>query len=86
MPPLIARLKQLQGGSSAAPRSYAVLLALKVVAAADQARTAPGSPTPVILDNTSGEFLKWWQQESERFLTGDDWTLPSMIQTPITNP
>jgi len=82
MPALIARITQLQGGSAASPRSYATQLALKIVIAEDEARTAPGSPAPVMRDSSSGEFLKWWRLESERFMAGDDWSLPPMLQAP----
>jgi hypothetical protein len=83
MPALVARLKELQGGYPASPRSYAVLLAVKIVNAEDEARREPGSLAPVMRDTTAAEFTTWWQQESERFMSGDEWALPPMLQTPL---
>jgi hypothetical protein len=88
MPYLVARLPDLPGGSVASPRSYAIRLALKIVMAEDEARRAPGTPAPRIDDSashTSAEFFSWWRQESERFMEGDDWSLPAMLRAPLSN-
>jgi hypothetical protein len=80
MPALVARLPLLQGGYAASPRSYATALALKIVISEDDARRDSGGPAVVVRDTTSGEFLVWWQHESERFMGGDDWALPPMLR------
>jgi hypothetical protein len=85
MPALVARTAQLQGGYAASPKSYAILLALKIVVAEDEARRERGSPAAVLRDTTSAEFLTWWQQESERFMAGDDWTLPPMLRPALNS-
>jgi len=88
IPPLVARLAELPGGSVASPRSYAARLALRVVIAEDAERKPPGSPAPVIPDSAadlSAAFLSWWQKESERFMADDDWSLPAMLRVPRSN-
>jgi hypothetical protein len=84
MPSLIARLQELPGGSAASPRSYAARLALKIVIA-EYERTQPrGSPIPAVpesLSDGSPALLAWWQEESERFMGGDDWSLPLMLRS-----
>lgn len=85
MPPLVARLSQLPGGHAASPQSYAVRLALRVVIDADEDRRPPGTPDPVVAEPDSeltAAFLMWWQRESGRFMAGDDWALPPMLQLP----
>jgi hypothetical protein len=81
MPALVARLTHLQGGY-ASPQSYAIALALKIVISEDDARRDSGEPAVVERDPTSAEFLDWWQHESERFMAGNDWTLPPMLRVP----
>lgn len=82
MPALVARLVGLPGGSPTSPRSYAVRLALKVVIAEEELRQPPGTPVPVVPESAAGSdapFLAWWRHESERFMGGDDWSLPPML-------
>lgn len=79
MPALVARITRLQGGYAASPRSYATALALKIVISEDDARRESGGPALLARDSTSVEFLNWWQQESARFMGGDDWALPPML-------
>lgn len=86
MPALVARIAQLPGGYAASPKSYAILLAVKIVLTEDEARRAPGSPSPVMRDTSSAEFLTWWQQEAERFMEGDDWALAPMLRVPEGTP
>jgi hypothetical protein len=81
MPALVARLTHLQGGYLS-PQSYATALALKIVISEDDARRDSGGPAVVERDPTSAEFLDWWRQESERFMAGNDWTVPPMLRVP----
>ena len=85
MPALVARIPELPGGSAASYRSYAAQLALRIVIAEDESRRPPGTPKPIITDaeaDSSAAFLSWWEHESERFMAGDDWSLPPMLSTP----
>jgi hypothetical protein len=87
MPSLVARLVKLPGGNVASPRSYAIRLALRIVIVEDDARRPPGTPAPRIDDSaahTSAEFYSWWHQEAERFMAGDDWSLPAMLRVPLS--
>ena len=82
MPPLMKRVAELSGGSVLAPREQATLLALRIVADED-AQRAGGSPRTVpALDpkkDPGGELLRWWAQEEDAFMTGDDWELPPIL-------
>ncbi len=80
MPPLFDRMTKLPGGSPASPRSYAVRLALRIIAHEDGVRRASRSPDPAIPVGTgdaSESLLAWWRRESERFMSGDDWAMPA---------
>jgi hypothetical protein len=88
MPSLVARLPELPGGNAASPRAYAIRLALRIVIAADDERRPPGTPAPKFDDSsshTSGEFYSWWHEEAERFMAGDDWSLPPMLRIQHSN-
>jgi hypothetical protein len=88
MPSLVARLAELPGGGVASPRSYATRLALRIVIAEDELRRPPGTPSSKIDDSSahsSAEFYSWWHQEWERFMAGDDWSLPAMLRIPQPN-
>jgi len=88
MPSLVARLAELPGGDVASPRSYAIRLALRIVIAEDELRRPPGTPAVKIDDSSahsSAEFYSWWQQESERFMAGDEWSLPTLLRSQRSN-
>ena len=85
MPSLVERVQGLPGGNAFSARSYGAYLALWIVIAEDNRRQPPGTPdraVPDVEEDLSAALLSWWRQESERFMEGDDWSLPPMLQSP----
>lgn len=83
MPALVARLAELPGGSASSPRSYAAHLAVEIILAEHERRQPPGSPAltiPELAADDSAAILDWWRGESERFMGGDEWSLPSLLR------
>ncbi len=82
VPALLGRLDELPGTLPSSPREQAALLVLKIVAIEDGRRKGEEPREVASLNEAgcrSGELKRWWAQEGERFMKGDGWTLPCML-------
>jgi hypothetical protein len=83
VPALIARLPELPAKRNSSPRHYATRLVLKILVAEDVKRRGISADDVQHL-SPSGELaealLAWWEDEAERFMSGDAWELPDVLQ------
>ncbi len=79
MPGLMERMATLPGGDGYSPRAFADWIARIIVA--NEAIKIAGAEYCSALSkgDQSSVMLKWWQTEGARFMSGDDWDLPSVV-------
>ena len=78
MPFLMVRMKELPGNGYRSPRYAAAIFAQRIIEDEDQRRRPYIAEYGYVDAGTdrSELLLKWWTEEGEAFLGGDDWSLP----------